>query len=219
VRFSVEGNIAYGELSTAVSTAQDIIAAMGGYAGLGLLACSVAYFGGKAISVTALALVSPAVTAASSLIAYKLAGGRSLALAMITFGGDMLASLAVHALALTVLLLMHRRAVKRGRATVAPLNGRLTGKGGIFPFITAAVSVFGGAKLLLLVVNTVSDFTDPSLGLPVNLGEWIYWLTEYAMLFIYAAIGYFISVAIAYLCEHYKGKKYTPLLTAETKAE
>ena len=60
----------------------------------------------------------------------------------------------------------------------------------------------------------IDAFVDPSIGPPVNRGEWLYWITEYLSVLVYAAIGYFLMLAIGYLMQHFLKKLANPPKTA-----
>lgn len=210
VNFSVDGNIAYGNLSDFIATAQDIISAVNSYAGLGILVCAVAYFGLYSGGTAMLAFAYQPVILISSLIAYKLAGGTSIDAAIYYFGVDALANLFIYAVIYGVLFIIRYKKFTSGETRVKPINGKIITKGGIYTYMIAATAIFGGAQLASKLYTMIDAFVDPALGPPINVQEVIYWITEYLSVIVYTAIGYFIIFAIAmfsqYSLKHFSSK-------------
>ena len=204
VIISIDGNIAYQNLSPVLMTARDMISVFATYAGVGVLACSVAYFGIKnAKGAAILAILHHPISFLFAMGAYIFSGSRAYYEALFMLGTDTLINTALYAVILVVLLFVRSRKQRSESGVTAPLGDKLIGKGGMFSYLFASVGVFAAANLAAMLFSMISAFVDPSIGPPINAQEWVYWITEYASLAIYAAIGYFISVAICYLCEYY----------------
>ncbi len=202
VFFALDGNIAYGSLSEVVSTVRSIISALNSYAGLGVLICAVAYFGLSTGGTVALAMLYHPVTAVASTVAYILAGGSSVSAAVFYFGIDALAGLVIYAVIYVILILILHKKGKRRLPASPPLEGRLAARGGMFTYIWAAVAIYGGIQLANTLYTMIDAFLDPSLGTPINAQEYIYWVTEYLSVAVYAAVGYFVILSICYYAQY-----------------
>ncbi|MBR2461471.1 MAG: hypothetical protein IKB34_09610 [Clostridia bacterium] len=204
VILTIDGNIAYKTLTPALITARDLIAVFNAYAGIGVLACAVAYFGaGGAKGTVAMAMLYHPAVFLASMCAYPFSGAKSYIEAIFVLGTDMLINTAVYAVILLILILIRRHKLKKGEDITAPLNSRLIARGGTFSYPNSAIGTFAIFQISALMYSMISAFVDPSIGTPINVREWVYWITEYLTCFIYAAIGYVIAVGICYLCEYY----------------
>lgn len=202
VYFALDANIAYGSLSEVISTVQSLLSVLNTYAGLGVLICATSYFGLSTGGTVLLAMLYHPITALSSVAAYILAGGTSLSAAVFNFGIDAIAGLLIYAVIYVVLVLILEKKGRKREPAAPPLNKRLIAHGGMFTYILAAVAIYGGAQLASKLYTMIDAFLDPSIGTPINLGEHLYWITEYLSVAVYAAAGYFIILAICYYAQH-----------------
>lgn len=203
VMLSVENDIAYGNLSDTISVIQDIISALNSYIGLGILACAAAHFGTDSGGTVILAFSYNFVIFFSSMLSYIYAGGSSIAEAIIYLGIDAVANTAFYAVIYGILLKIRSKKLDSKQPSVSKLENKLYANGGSFTYIKTTTFIFGGAQLAAMLYNMIDAFIDPSIGTPINAAEWIYWITEYLSVIVYAAIGYFIMLAIFYLAQHF----------------
>lgn len=204
VILSIEGNIAYKGAYPVLNIAADILSVVSAYAGVGLMTVALAYFGlKKAKGVVILSITSHLVTFIASVLCYAFLGGVDYEKAIFFLGADMLAGIVVYSLIIMTVSLIRRGKKKRGLDTHPDVNGKIIGKGGIFSYIFASVGIYFGVQLGLKMYDMISAFLDPSIGLPINPREWMYWITEYLTQMIYGAIGYFTCLALWSLCKYY----------------
>ena len=194
---SVDGNIAYEGLSEILSTVLSVLSSFSAYAAYATLACAAAFYGTRAGGTAILSFARHPITLICELISYSLADGSDPD-TVVLFILDCLLNLLLNAVIYGLLLLLHR---KRGKDADAPLGGKLKGKTGLFPFITLTSLIFGGLQLLSVTLTMIINFLDPSIGLPQNTGETVYLVTEHLSALLFLAVGYFVSVAIAYFTE------------------
>lgn len=199
---SLAGNIAYEGLYSVMSIICSAISVLTSYSGLGVLATAIAHFGAKkAIGTVILSILYHPISALASIKAYDMSGASNLnkAFANITFLINGAANLLCYAIILLILILIRRK--KTARNQLPELGNKLFSRGGAYSYVIAATLIFSLAQLATRLYDMIDAFLDPSLGLPVNATEWIYWISQYVTLFIYAAIGYLISLSIFYLCK------------------
>lgn len=202
VQLYVEGDIAYGGLSNGILTAREWLSSIASHVGFGAVAVAVMYFGANARGIITTMLVSQGVGLVSSLMAYWVCGGQDIISAIFILFFDFAVTEAVYGLILLLLLRISKK--KQTVLNIAPYKVRLLD---IFHPVTkgvfTAVTVFGVANLIALIYRMIGDFIDPSLGMPINLYEWLYWVLEYLNVFIRYIVGYLAAMAVTVLASHY----------------
>lgn len=205
VVLNVSGNIAYRSIVPTLTLIRDILSVLCSYAGLGVMAAAVANYGAKnTLGTVILGLLSHTVGFFASMGAYLLSGAKNFAVATFTFAVDAIANTLVYAVILVVLALIRKNQNKKGDLSVQLSKDKLIAKGGAYSYMLTAAGIFGIAQLATTLYRMITDFLDPSIGVPINLQEWIYWVTEYLTIIIYLGIGYFIVLGIFWLCKYYK---------------
>ena len=203
VALNISGNIAYKDLAPALNTVRDLLSVFSSYAGVGVLAAAIANFGAKnAVGTVILALSSHIVGLFSAMLSYALSGARNYSAAVFLLGVDALVNILIYAVILAILSIIRKK--DRTESVSDSLQNKMLAKGGAYTYITTAIGVFGGAQLAATLYSMISAFVDPSIGTPINLQEWIYWITEYLTLFIYVGIGYIIVLGVFWLCKYYR---------------
>ena len=204
VVLNISGNIAYEALAPALSTVAGILSVLTAYAGIGAIAASIANFGAKgSVGTIILGLNSHVIGLLSAMFAYALSGARNYEYAVFALGVDAIANVLVYALIIVVLALMSRKRLLTDN-TPPQLGDKLLAKGGAYTYIVTATVLFGAAQLAATLYTMIYDFLDPSIGTPINLQEWIYWITKYLTTLIYLGIGYMIVLGIFHLCNYYR---------------
>lgn len=205
VQLYFDGDIAYGGLSDGIMTVREWLSSIAVNAGLGALAVSVAYFGSNARGVIALTFASQGVIFISSLIAYVVCGGSDILTALFTLFLDAVATEIVY---LVILILLLVYAKKHGTVlNIAPYKPRpLDISHPVIRSVFIAVTVLALANLIALVYGMVGDFIDPSLGLPINAKEWLYWVLEYLNVIVRYIVGYAAAFCVALLASYYVRK-------------
>lgn len=196
-------NIVYESLAMVLAFVSDGVSLISNYAGLAVFSLCIVYFGGNAKSVIRLAYISHAVTLVSSALTYFLYAGALPVSAIFMLIADGLANLAVTAL---VHVLVQRYAKKRKTFMDIP-EYRFSFELKKHPYTGAFViscAIFGAVQLIVLLYRMIGDFLDPSLGVPVNVSDTVYWVLEYAYIFIYTAIGFVISVLVGFMASAIK---------------
>lgn len=200
---NITGNIAYESLAPTLTVIRDLMSVLTAYAGIGAIAAAVAHFGlKKAFGTVILGLLSHTVGLFSSMLAYAVSGARNFAAAVFILGVDAIANTLIYAVILTVLALMRKKRVSNNTNELT-LEDKIISKGGAYSYMVTATAIYGAAQLITVLYTMITDFLDPSIGIPINIQEWVYWVTEYLMLFIYVGIGYFIVLGIFWLCKYY----------------
>ena len=200
---NIDGNIAYKSVAPVLTAIRDIISVFNSYAGIGILAAAIAHFGAKkAIGTVILALLYQTVVMLASMMSYALSGARNFAGAVFMLGVDALTNTAIYAVILVVLVILRKNKMEYQDASLT-LNDKIIAKGGAYSYIVTAVGIFGAAQLAAMLYSMISAFVDPSIGIPINIQEWVYWITEYLTFFIYFAIGYLIVLGVFWLCKYY----------------
>ncbi len=202
VQLYVEGDIAYGALSDVILTARDWISSIATHMGFGAVAVAVMYFGSNARGIITMMLTSQCVGFVSSLIAYWVCGGQDIVSAIFILFFDFAATEAIYGLILLLLLRISKK--KQTVLNIAPYKVKLLDishpvTSGVF----TAVTVFGIASLIALVYRMIGDFIDPSLGMPINIYEWLYWVLEYLSVFMRYVVGYLAAMAVTVIASHY----------------
>ena len=207
VVLNVSGNIAYEGLAPILSTVAGLLSALAAYAGIGIVAASIANFGTKrSVGTVILALLSHVMSLIAYIMAYALSGARNFGYAVFALGVDALANMLIYAIIIVMLAIMKSKNTKKGNIEAPQLSDKLIAKGGAYSYIVAATVVYGAAQLLATLYTMVSDFLDPSIGTPNNAQEWVYWITSYLTTFIYLGIGYFIVLGFFYLCNYFRAR-------------
>ena len=205
VTLNISGNIAYKDLSPVLSTVASLISVLTAYAGIGTIAAAIANFGIKnSIGTVILGLLSHAVGFISYIMSYSVSGARNYQYAVFALGVDALANLLIYAVIILILALIKTKSTSAEGYTVPALQDKIISKGGAYSYVVTATAIYGGTQLLTTLYTMVSDFLDPSIGTPINMQEWVYWITKYLTTFIYLGIGYFIVLGIFYLCKYYR---------------
>lgn len=205
VVLNVSGNIAYKSLVPTLTLIRDIASVLCSYAGIGVMAAAVANYGIRnSFGTVILGLLSHTVGFFASMGAYLLSGAKNFAVATFTFAVDAVANTLIYAVILVALILIRKNEIKKGNLPPKLSKDRLIDKGGAYTYILTATGIFGIAQLATTLYRMVTDFLDPSIGVPINLQEWIYWVTEYLTIVIYLGIGYFIVLGVFWLCKYYK---------------
>ncbi len=205
VQLYVEGDIVYGGLSDGILMAREWLSTLASHIGLGTVAVSVIYFGSNARGIIGLMFASQGVGLISSLFAYIVCGGEDIISAIFILFSDVIATEAVYGL---ILFLLLRFVKKNGTVlNIAPYKVRfLDFSHPVTKGVLIAVSVFGAASLIALIYRMVGDFIDPSLGMPINIYEWLYWVLEYLNVFIRYIVGYIAAMAVTVLASFYVRK-------------
>ena len=196
------GNIAYPQaLSYAVNILQAAMSFIATYGMLGILAICVTYFGKNAKGVITLALLSPAV---NSLLLYVMApiidpnaaydaASRFLALVVDIF---------INTLIIFVIYLIILAYSKKKNTFMNISDYKLDSGMVKHPYSGAFLIACGvqfGVSVVVELITMVQMFLDKSIGPPETLSHYVYWLLQYAYIFIFAAVGYILMVLIGML--------------------
>lgn len=204
VVLNITGNIAYESLTPVLTSVRDLISVLTAYAGIGILAAAVAHFGAKrAIATVILGLFSHTVGLFSAMLSYITSGARNYATAVFILGVDALVNTLIYAVILVASVQIRKRKMSCQDYSIT-LCDKIISKGGAYSFIVTVTAIFGAAQLAAILYSMISAFVDPSIGIPINVQEWVYWITEYLTFFIYLGIGYFIVLGIFWLCKYYR---------------
>lgn len=205
VQLYVEGDIAYVGLSDGILMAREWISSVATHVGFGTVAVAIMYFGSNARGIIAMLLASQGVGLISSLMAYWVCGGQDIISAIFILFFDFAATEAVYGLILFLLLRISKK--KQTVLNIAPYKVRLLDiSHPITKGVFTAVTVFGAASLIALIYRMIGDFIDPSLGMPINMYEWLYWVLEYLYVFIRYVVGYLAAMAVTVLASSYVRK-------------
>ena len=205
VMLNISGNIAYKDLAPVLSTVAGLLSVLVAYAGIGTVAAAIANFGAKrSVGTVILALFSHVAGLIAYIMSYAISGARNYGYAIFSLSVDALANMLIYAAIIIMIAAMKKKNVKKGNCDSPELSDKLISKGGAYSYIVAATTVYGAAQILSTLFTMVSDFLDPSIGVPINLQEWVYWITKYLTTFIYLGIGYLIVLGIFYLAKHLK---------------
>lgn len=207
IKLSVSGDIAYGSLAAYIQTVQDLLSLFGNYAGLGVLCCVVVYFGKESKSIIRLSLLSHLWVFLVSVSAYSIYNPRleRIFSAAVSLALDMLINLLIYVL---IILIAFRISKKVSPKQQFPQIKKIVSVR--HPFLLAfllSACIFGGTQLIFLIYTMIDSFIDPSLGVPINAAEWLYWITEFILIIVNTCIGYMISLAVGYLSVHYMKKR------------
>ena len=204
VILNVTGNIAYENLAPALSIVASLLSVLAAYAGLGTVAASIANFGTKrSLGTVILALLSHVVGLIAYAMSYAVSGARNYGYAVFALGVDALANMLIYAVIIVILAVIKKKNTAKGITDTPTLTDKLIAKGGAYSYAVVATTVFGAAQILSTLYTMVTDFLDPSIGPPINIQEWVYWITKYLTTFIYLGIGYIMILGVFYLCKHY----------------
>ena len=208
VQLYVEGDIAYGSLADGILTAREWLSSIAAHMGFGVVSVAVIYFGSNARGIITLMLTSHCAGFVFSLMAYWVCGGQDIVSALFILFSDFVITEAIYAVILWLLLRASKK--KQTVLNIAPYKVKLLDLShpvtkGVF----VSVTVFGLANLITLIYRMVGDFIDPSLGMPINMFEWLYWVLEYLGVFIRYIVGYLAAMAVTVLASGYvrKAKK------------
>ena len=204
VVINVEGNIAYKEITPTVSAIANLIAVFTSYAGIGLVAVTIAYFGVKKAKHTVILCISSQfIGVIFSMLAYTLSGARNYQVALFSLGIDAFFTTLIYVgIIVSVHFIRKSKLTHHGNA-VPELDGKIVSRGGIYTYLFGSVGIYAAVQIIAKLYDMISKFIDPSYGLPVNLTEQLYWPTEFVKLFIYASLGYLISLGAFYLAKYY----------------
>lgn len=202
VRLSIQGDIAYGSLSDVIGVFQEALSLVSAYLGLGVLAVCLVYFGNNAKGVIYLAFGTHGITFFASLFTYFIYGGDNIGPAVFMLFTDALVNAVIYLLIYIVIITV---GAKKDTFMNVP---KFSFKAGFMkhPFTVAfliAAGIFGGAQLLTVVYTMVGDFLDPSLGVPVNTADIMYWVLEYVTVVVNTLIGFAVMTFVAALTEKY----------------
>ena len=205
-----EGDIAYGSLGAVISVVKSILSFVSVYVGLGVLAVTVINFGKNAVGVIRLAFISHGITFLSSFLTCGLYSyvcyGYFLTDDVLMQTLMLVIDAAVNLIAyLLIYLALIRITVSRETVLNTPLlKGRYTDiKHPLVLSAVITVAIHSGARLLTVLYSMIMAFTDPSIGLPVNTADIMYWVIQYLSVFVFAAIGLIICELIFLLSDHY----------------
>ena len=205
VTLNISGNIAYKDLAPVLTTVASLLSVLAAYAGIGAVAAAIANFGTKnSLGTVILGLSSHLVGFIAYIMSYSVSGARNYQYAVFALGVDALANLLIYAVIILILALMKKKNTATNGYTVPTLQDKIISKGGAYTYIVTATAIYGAAQLFTTLYTMISDFLDPSIGTPINVQEWVYWITKYLTAFIYLGIGYFIVLGIFYLCKYYR---------------
>ena len=137
------------------------------------------------------------------MLAYMLSGARNYEIVLFSLGLDALFTTLVYVGIIVILHFIRKSKLKRSTTAIPELGSKIIGKGGVYTYLFGSVGIYASIQLVAKLYDMISKFIDPSYGLPVNLTEKLYWPTEFAKLFIYAALGYLISLGAFYLAKYY----------------
>lgn len=202
VRLTTQGDIAYGALSDSIGVFQEVLSLVATYLGLGTLALCLVYFGNNAKGVIYLAFGSHGFTFFASLFTYFIYGGDNIGPAVFMLFVDAAVNALIYFIIYIVVLKLSE---KKDTFMNVP---RFSFSKNMFahPFVRAfliSAGIFGGAQLLTVIYTMVGDFLDPSLGVPVNTADIMYWVLEYVTVVLNTVIGFAITLFIAVLAEKY----------------
>lgn len=198
----VSTDVAYKSLALPVSAAIEIISVTANYIGYAVLAVALTYFGTNAVGVIRLAFISNAIDFVTYLFAYYLYTDEIFDIAIV-----MLLETAVNTLVMLVIFLAVKKTAQKRDAFMnvpkyhfgAGMLSHIYTK----VFMLTAV-VFGGVQIAFVLYDMIDAFIDPSLGLPINAKEVIYWVLQYAEVIISAAVGFIIMVAVGLYAQKLK---------------
>lgn len=202
VRLSIQGDIAYGSLSDVVGVFQEALSLVSVYLGLGALAVCLVYFGNNAKGVIYLAFGSHGITFFASLFTYFIYGGDNIGPAVFMLLVDAIVNFGIYFIIYIVVL---KLSAKKGTFMNVPkfaFSKSMIAHPFVRAFLISAV-IFGGAQLLAVVYTMVGDFLDPSLGVPVNTADIMYWVLEYVTVIVNTVIGFAVMLFVASLTERY----------------
>ena len=210
IRLSVTGNIAYGALADWIGYFQDGVSLVSTYLGLGVLAICLTCFGKNARGVIYLAFGSHGITFFASLFTYAVYGGDNIGPAVFMLFTDCVINEVIYLLIYFIILKVSEKKntfMTFPKFKFLPIDFH-------HPYVRAFIigaAVFGGAQLLAVLYTMISDFLDPSLGVPVNSRDILYWVFEYVSVIVNTLIGFFVMLFSAFLTEKYlrsgKGRK------------
>lgn len=209
------GDIAYTGLSTFISVFQSVIGALSVYTGLGVLCVCVINFGKNAKGVIRLAFLTHLISFLSSVLTCSL-------YSFVSFGYFftdnvlfqsflLLADAAASALVYLAIYLFILKISKKYDTVlnVPSISGRYTDlKHPTVLSVFVSGIIYSGVQLLIVIYNMITDFTDPSIGPPMNASDVIFWVIEYLSVIVSLAIGLLIMGLTVRLSLHYlkKGK-------------
>jgi len=202
IRLSVTGNIAYGSLSNWIGYFQEGMSLVSTYLGLGVLAICLTCFGKNARGVIYLTFGSHGITFFASLFTYFIYGGNNIGPAVFMLFTDAVINEAIYFLIYFIILKVSEKKntfMTFPKFKFPPIDFHHTY---VRAFIIGA-AVFGGAQLLTVLYTMISDFLDPSLGVPVNTRDIFYWVFEYVFVVVHTMIGFFVMLLSAVLTEKY----------------
>ena len=205
VILNITGNIAYENLVPVLSTALSLLSVLTSYAGIGVIATSIANFGTKnSIGTVILGILSHPIGVIAYIISYAISGARNYEYAVFTLGVDAAATMLIYALIIVILSVIKKKRTAAGTSDAVELRDKLIDKGGAYTYVVTSTAIFGAAQVLSTLATMITDFLNPSIGTPINIQEWVYWITKYLTEFIYLGIGYFIVLGIFYLTKYYR---------------
>ena len=197
-----KGDIAYGYASDIISYVRDILTYISQFIGYGILAVTMLNFGNNANMILLMAYFSPIINLISSLVVYIYSGGDDILAALFTLTVDML----VNILMLTIIYLYIKRIYNKKNTflNIPEYKTEILGKNHPYSLtFLGIVIIYFVINLIIVLYGMIGDFIDPSLGVPVNLKEKIWWVMQYVMVFIYSFVLDLSMVFTAMLSEHY----------------
>ena len=210
IRLSVAGDIAFGSLSEWIGYFQEGMSLVSTYLGLGVLSICLTCFGKNARGVIYLAFGSHGITFFASLFTYFVYGGDNIGPAIFMLVTDLIINELIYFVMYFIVLKISEKKntfMTFPKFKFPPIDIH-------HPYVRAFIicaAVFGGAQLLTVLYTMISDFLDPSLGVPVNTRDIFYWVFEYVFVILYTLIGFFVMIFSAILTEKYlrsgKGRK------------
>ena len=198
----VETNIAYQWMVTPLSVLMESLSVISVYAGYGILTYCVLYFGKNAAGVIRLAFITHAVSFLVYCIAYYFFTGELLAAIFVIFSEQAVRLLVTFVIYRVLLSYGKRKGtfMNIDRYELSPsIKGHQLTKG-----ILLVSAVYGAVQLFFLVYQMTVDFLDPSLGPPILVKEYVYWILEYVYIFLFFALGVVIMAAVGIMAQKLK---------------
>lgn len=195
-------DVAYQPYAQAIRIVREGLSVVTNYVGLAVLSVCLTYFGHNARGVIRAAFISHAVYFVSYTLAYYMSTGYIIESVIQGF-----TEAAVNCLVMLMIyiVIMRYTSKKDVQMNVGRYVFGASMTGHVYTKVFAlAVSIFGGAQMILLVIDMLIDFLDPAIGTPINIGETMYWVLQYLEVILFAALGFVITVAIGLYAQKLK---------------